>query len=80
MCLVLSILRVLMAQTKEEVVLSRINELGLRLHVFKTTDPELTEREKLLVEALTPEEVMARYVRNGLWWRLLHQRKLWQGI
>jgi len=37
MCLVLAVLRVLMAQTKEEVVLSRIHELGLQLQVRTVT-------------------------------------------
>jgi len=62
MCLVLSILRVLMAQTKEEVVLGRINELGLKLHMFKPQDMELTDRESGIVAALRPEELMARLV------------------
>ncbi|XP_053407184.1 huntingtin-like isoform X2 [Mercenaria mercenaria] len=60
MCLVLSVLRVLMAQTKEEVVLSRIHELGLKLHVFQTGESEITERERGVVDSLSPEEIMAR--------------------
>ncbi|XP_060568114.1 huntingtin-like isoform X3 [Ruditapes philippinarum] len=61
MCLVLSVLRVLMAQTKEEVVLSRIHELGLKMHVLKTSDIEVTERDRDVVDSLSPEEIMARF-------------------
>ena len=60
MCLVLSVLRVLMAQTKEEVVLSRIHELGLKMHVLKITNEEVTERDRDVVDSLSPEEIMAR--------------------
>lgn len=49
-----------MAQTKEEVVLSRIHELGLKLHVFKSMDNDVTERDRGVVNGLTPEEIMAR--------------------
>ncbi|KAL4231691.1 hypothetical protein ACF0H5_009269 [Mactra antiquata] len=61
MCLVLAILRVLMAQTKEEVVLSRIHELGLKLQVYKSNiDIDISEAERGIIDNLLPEDIMAR--------------------
>ena len=59
MCLVLSILRVLMAQTKEEVVLSRIQELGIKLHVFKIQENDIPEAYRSKIAALSPEYIIA---------------------
>ena len=59
LCLVLAILRVLMAQTKEEVVLSRIQELGIRLHVFKVQETDIPEAYKSKIAAMSPEYIIA---------------------
>lgn len=59
LCMVLSLLRVLMAHSKEEVILTRMQELKLKLTVFKVTASELSEEERLLVLAFTPEETIA---------------------
>ena len=59
--MVLSLLRVLMAHSKEEVVLTRMQELKLKLTVFKVSPSELSEEERLQVLAFTPEETIAWY-------------------
>ncbi|XP_060084449.1 huntingtin-like [Ylistrum balloti] len=60
--LVLSVLRVLMAQSKEEVILSRMQELGLGLNVFKVPSREMTTEERDLALTLSPEEVLAWFL------------------
>ncbi|XP_033756060.1 huntingtin-like [Pecten maximus] len=60
--LVLSVLRVLMAQSKEEVILSRMQELGLGLNVFKVPSREMTSEERDLALVLLPEEVIAWFL------------------
>ncbi|XP_052100645.1 huntingtin-like [Mytilus californianus] len=62
LCMVLSLLRVLMAHSKEEVILTRMQELKLKLTVFKVTASELSEEERLLVLAFTPEETIAWFL------------------
>ena len=59
--MVLSMMRVLMAHSKEEVVLTRMAELKLKLMVFKVPVADLTEEEKLHVLAFSPEETIAWY-------------------
>ncbi|XP_052771519.1 huntingtin-like isoform X2 [Mya arenaria] len=65
MCLVLAILRVLMAQTKEEVVLSRIHELNLQLQVLRQSDGQGEGQagtgQRQLLSGLKTEEIMARF-------------------
>ena len=51
-----------MAHSKEEVVLTRMQELRLKLTVFKVAPSDLSEEEKLQVLAFTPEETIAWYV------------------
>ena len=60
--MVLSLLRVLMAHSKEEVVPTRMQELRLKLTVFRVAPADLSEEEKLQVLAFTPEETIAWYV------------------
>jgi len=59
MCLVLSILRVLMAQSKEEVMLSRMLELSLSISLYKTHSKDVTEDDKELTGRLDPEDTIA---------------------
>ena len=48
-----------MAQTKEEVVLLRIQELGIKLHVFKVTESDIPEAYRSKIAGLSPEYIMA---------------------
>lgn len=69
LCLVLSLLRVIISQSKEEVVLSRLEELSLSVCVLKRT-PEIVTAQgdaegvevlaKELPQGLPPEETIAR--------------------
>ncbi|ELT98253.1 hypothetical protein CAPTEDRAFT_220329 [Capitella teleta] len=64
LCLVLVVLRVIIAQSKEEVVLGRLQELGLGLTVLASNPTEPAE-EKLAttgVVGATPEETIARFL------------------
>ena len=67
LCLVLAILRVLISQSKEEVVLSRLTELDLRLTLFthtlgnhKTHALEEEVKAANLQALMTPENMLAR--------------------
>ncbi|XP_061171379.1 huntingtin-like isoform X1 [Saccostrea echinata] len=62
MCLVLSVVRVLMAQSKEEVILSRLTELRIKLTLFKVHSSKLTEEEKQMVQDMVPEQILARFL------------------
>ncbi|KAK3095770.1 hypothetical protein FSP39_018831 [Pinctada imbricata] len=62
MCLVLSILRVLMAQSKEEVLLSRCSDLGLGLSLFKIDSSNITEEHRNLTSSFSPEQMLARFL------------------
>ena len=48
-----------MAQTKEEVVLSRIQELGIKLHIFKGLECEIPEAYRSKIAGMSPEYIMA---------------------
>lgn len=71
LCLVLSLLRVIISQSKEEVVLSRLEELSLSVCVLKRT-PEIVTAQgdaegvevlaKELPQGLPPEETIARFL------------------
>ncbi|KAK3589444.1 hypothetical protein CHS0354_020780 [Potamilus streckersoni] len=61
-CLLLSVLRVLMVQSKEEVILSRLQEIGLKVNVFKLLVTELSNKDKSFVAALGPEEMFAWFL------------------
>ncbi|KAL3864910.1 hypothetical protein ACJMK2_006556 [Sinanodonta woodiana] len=61
-CLLLSVLRVLMVQSKEEVILSRLQEIGLKVNVYKLLVTELNDKDKSFVSALGPEEVFAWFL------------------
>jgi hypothetical protein len=50
-----------MAQSKEEVILSRLTELGIRLALFKVQASKVTEEQKQIVQNLIPEQILARY-------------------
>lgn len=56
----LSVIRVLMAQSKEEVILSRLTELRIRLAFFKTPVSKMSDEQKQMVLDLTPEQILAR--------------------
>lgn len=57
LCMVLAILRVLMAQSKEEVILSRLQELGLELTLFKA--PCQDDETSNQISALASDDVLA---------------------
>lgn len=60
MCLVLALLRVLVSQSKEEVILSRLEEMGL--HVSLTRMSSITDMSASVTEMLrnlSPEETLA---------------------
>ncbi len=62
--MVLSILNVLISQSKEETILSRLQELGLTNDLFVCPVEDEKARKEDIVNAniSPPEEVMARYV------------------
>ncbi|XP_056004424.1 huntingtin-like isoform X2 [Ostrea edulis] len=62
MCLVLSVIRVLMAQSKEEVILSRLTELRIKLALFKVQASKVTEEQKQVIQNLIPEQILARFL------------------
>ena len=75
MCLVLSILRILISQSKEEVVLSRLQELSLGINVFTDTlerhgaartGGSLSSGSPRPKDELSPEETVARW---GNYWQ-----------
>ena len=71
MCLILVVLRVLISQSKEETVLSRLQELGLHVHITIATlvqhkgskrGDEIDGRKVSEDELAVPEHVFARFV------------------
>nr|XP_022340193.1 huntingtin-like isoform X2 [Crassostrea virginica] len=61
-CLVLSVIRVLMAQSKEEVILSRLTEMRIRLALFRTPFSKLSEDQRQMIQDLMPEQILARFL------------------
>ncbi|KAL5022595.1 hypothetical protein ScPMuIL_001750 [Solemya velum] len=60
LCMVLGILRVLMAQSKEEVILSRLQELGLKLTLFKSSCQD--EDASKQISELASDDVLAWFL------------------
>lgn len=49
-----------MAQSKEEVLLSRLTELRIRLAFFKTPVSKMSDEQKQMILDFTPEQILAR--------------------
>ncbi|CAG5125626.1 unnamed protein product, partial [Candidula unifasciata] len=62
LCLVLIILRVLIAQSKEEVILSRLTELQLHVCLIRELDNTDTSSIVEMLRKLTPEETIAWFL------------------
>ncbi|XP_013398873.1 huntingtin [Lingula anatina] len=64
LCLVLSVLRVLISQSKEDVVLSRLQELSLRINIYTDTATcgQWENKAARQQDGMTPEETFARFL------------------
>lgn len=51
-----------MAQSKEEVILSRLTEMRIRLALFRTPFSKLSEDQRQMIQDLMPEQILARLV------------------